>query len=131
MATESGWAYDESYKAGADLSAKQFFAVELTAADTVGLVNAATDRVLGLLQNKPQAGQAAEVRILGISKAVSDGSVTAIAVGDYVGPNAAGKMVKKTLADNSVTGIAHDASSADGTVIRVLLTPGAFFRVAV
>ena len=70
------------------------------------------------------------MRILGIAPVVSDGSGTAIAVGDYVGPSSAGKAIKKATADNSVAGIALDASSADGTVIRVLLLPGAFFRTA-
>lgn len=129
MATQSAPVYDESFKAAADLSAKQYFLVELTAEDTVGLINAATDRVIGVLQNKPKLDEAAQVRILGISKVVSDGT-TAIAVGDYVGPNASGKAIKKATADNVVAGIALKASDADGDVIPVLLTPGAFFRTA-
>ena len=47
-----------------------------------------------------------------------------------LGPNSAGKAVKKATADYSVAGIALAASSADGTVIPVLLLPGAFFRTA-
>lgn len=130
MTTQSAFVNDESYKAAADLSAKQYFAVKLTAADTVGLVAAATDRTLGVLMNKPKLAQAARVRKAGIAPCVSDGSTTAIAVGDYVGPNSDGKMIKKATADFSVAGIAQDASSADGTVIRVELTLGAFFRTA-
>lgn len=130
MTTQSSWVYDESFKAGADLSAKQYYAVELTAADTVNVCDAAADTILGVLLNKPKSAQAAQVRILGIAPMVSDGSSTAIAVGDRVGPNSSGKAVKKATADNAVCGIAMDASSADGTVIRVLLTPGAYFRSA-
>ena len=130
MTTQSSWVYDESFKAAADLSDKQYYGVELTAADTVNVCNAAADTMLGVLLNKPKLGQAAQVRVLGIAPMVSDGSGTAIAVGDRVGPNSSGKAVKKATADYAVGGIAMDASSADGTVIRVLLTPGAYFRSA-
>lgn len=128
MATQGAAILDLSMKANADLSAKQFFCVEMTAADTCDLVNAATDRVLGILQNKPKSSEAAQVRCLGVSKAVSDGSGTAIAVGDYVGADANGRLIKKGTADNAVLGLAMDASSASGTVIRVLIIPLSFFR---
>ena len=120
-----GW-----FKAGADLSTHSKKFVELTALNTVGLVNAVTDRPFGVLMNKPVADAAAEVRVLGIAIVISDGSGTAIVVGDYVGPNATGLAIKKATADNVVAGIALDASSANGTWIRVLLLPGAFFRTA-
>lgn len=115
-------------KANSDLSAKQFFAVKLTAADTVDLTSAATDIAIGVLQNAPKANQAADVQVLGIAKAVSDGSGTAISVGDRVGPDTNGRWVKKATNDFNAGGLAMDASSAQGTVIRVLLTPAALFR---
>jgi hypothetical protein len=130
VTTQSTFIWDESFKAAADLKAKQYFAVKLTAADTVNLVAAAADTAIGILMNKPEQNQAALVRILGIAPCVSDGSGTAIAVGDRVGSNASGKMVKKATADFAVAGIALDASSADGTVIRVMLLPGSVFRTA-
>jgi hypothetical protein len=129
MATQSGAVLDHTFKAAADQSAKQYYFLKYSAADTVAVCSAAADRVIGVLMNKPNAaGLAANVRILGIAPVVSDGSGTAIAVGDYVGPSSAGKAVKKATTDYSVAGIALDASSADGTVIRVLLMPGAVFR---
>jgi hypothetical protein len=129
MTTQSGAVLDHSFKAAADQSAKQYYFLKYSAADTVAVCSAAADRVIGVLMNKPNAaGLAANVRILGIAPVVSDGSGTAIAVGDYVGPSSAGKAVKKATTDYSVAGIALDASSADGTVIRVLLMPGAVFR---
>ena len=129
MATQSGAVFDHTFKAAADQSAKQYYFLKYSAADTVAVCSAAADRAIGVLMNKPAAaGQAADVRILGIAPVVSDGSGTAIAVGDLVGPSSAGKAVKKATADYSAAGIALDASSADGTVIRVLLIPGAVFR---
>lgn len=130
MATESAFVWDESYKAAADLSASQFLAVEYTAVDTVNVCNAATDVGFGILLNKPKLGQAAVVRHLGVSKAVSDGSGTAIVAGDLVGPNAAGKLVKKAAADFSVIGQALDPSTANGTIIRVKLGAPGYFRTA-
>lgn len=131
MATQSASVLDLSFKAAADQSTKQYYLVELSAANTVAVCDAAADRVIGVLMNKPAAaGQAADVRILGVAPVVSDGSGTAIAAGDYVGPNSSGKAVKKATADYSVAGLALAASSADGTVIPVLLLPGAFFRTA-
>lgn len=134
MATQSTSIFDYSFKAENDLSAKQYYLLEISGtsgADVlVDVCDAATDRVVGVLMNEPAANQGASTRILGIAPVVSDGSGTPITVGAYVGPNTSGKAVVKATADYSVCGIALDASSADGTVIRVLLLPGAFFRTA-
>ena len=121
--------YDESFKAEQDLSAKQFLAMELSAEDQVDTADAAADPVIGILQNKPKAGEAAEVRLLGISKAVTDGNAGAIAVGDFLGTNNAGKLVKKSTDKDWVIARALQASTADGTIISVLLTGG--FHLAV
>jgi hypothetical protein len=117
-----------SAKANSDLSAKQFYAVKLTAADVVDVPSAATDFCIGLVVNAPKINQATSVQVLGIGKASSDGSGTAIAVNDRVGPNSIGQLVKKATADYNAMGIALDASSAAGTIIRVLLIPGLVFR---
>lgn len=120
--------FDHTFPAGADLRTKQRYFVELANTGKVDVCNAAADVAIGVLQNKPNSNQAANIRILGIAEVISDGSGTAIAIGDQVGPNSSGKAVKKATADYSVAGIALDASSADGTIIRVLLLPGAVFR---
>jgi hypothetical protein len=130
MATKSAAIFDHSYKAENDLSAKQYYFVEYSGVDQVDVCDAAADRAIGVLQNKPTAGAAATVRHLGISMVVSDGSGTAITAGDHIGPNSSGKAVKKATADYSVAGIAMDASAADGTVIRVLMIPINWFRTS-
>lgn len=130
MSTQSASIFDKSFKATADYSTKQYYFMKLsTVVDTVTLCSAATDRVTGVLQNKPAAaGRAAKVRKLGESMVVSDGSGTAIAIGDVIGPNTSGKAVKKATADYNGAGIALDASSTDGAVIRIDLQPGLVFR---
>lgn len=130
MAMHSGNGHDESFKAGADQSTKQYYLVKQSAANTVAVCSGATDRAIGVLRNKPKANEAATVRITGIAEVITDGSGTAIAAGDYVGPNSSGKAVKKATADYNVCGQALDASSTDGAIIRILLTPGAWFRTA-
>jgi hypothetical protein len=120
--------WSDSYRAGADLRNHQWKAVELTAANTVNLTNAATDKAIGILQEKPNTGEVCEVMHMGRSFAVADGSGTAIAVGDWVGANASGVLVKKETADFATLGIALVAASAANVVIEVLLFGPATFR---
>jgi hypothetical protein len=80
-----GW-----FTAGADLSGSQFLFVKLSADNTVILCAAATDKPIGVLQNKPTSGQSAEVVISGIGKVVATAS---IAAGALIGTNNAGKAV--------------------------------------
>lgn len=56
--------------AGADLSAKQyrFVKIDTAADDQVIAAAAATDEIVGILQNDPTNGQAASIRTVGISK---------------------------------------------------------------
>jgi len=115
-------------KANSDLSAKQFFIVKQTAADTVDLTSAVTDRPFGVLINAPKQNQAGEVQTDGIAKVASDGSGSAIAAGDQLGTDANGRAVKCTTNDRPLLGEAMDASTALGTVIRVKLKPGTSFR---
>src|SRR5262245_19910766 len=116
--------FDFNAKANADLSAKQFFLMKFTAADTVDLVGAVTDRCVGVLTNAPKANQAASVQVLGIAKVVSDGSGTSIAAGDILAADTSGRVVKNATADRLSIGIAMDASTTAGAVIRVLLLIG-------
>ena len=115
-------------KANSDLSAKQFYLVKQTAADVVDLVAAVTDRTFGVLGNAPKANQAAEVITDGIAKCVSDGSGTSIAAGDPLAADTSGRVVKNVTADRLGIGVAMDASTAAGTVIRVKLAIGVPFR---
>jgi len=79
----------ESFKAGADLSTKQFYFVKLSADRTVIVCAAATDKPIGILQNKPDAAdKAAEVLMTGRSKLSAD---VALAAGDLVGTSGDGQ----------------------------------------
>lgn len=119
--------YDETFIAGADLSAAQYKLVEISAANTVTVCNATTDLPVGILQNKPTAGQAAQVRLLGRSRCVSDGSGTAIVAGDQVGTDGSGRAVKKAANNDIIVGRAMEPSTAAGTIIDVLMTGPYYF----
>ena len=118
MAIESR-IYDESYDSVGDLSAKQFFAVKLDANGKIVLAAAATDQVLGVLQNDPKAAQVGQVRHLGITKAVAGAAIT---LGDEVISDAAGKVISTSGAGDRIIGHALEAAAADGDVISVLMT---------
>lgn len=124
--------WEDSYKPGADLAGKQYYAVAFSALDTVVVAAAATTRCCGVLQEEPRtgdwakfgAGQAFRVMHMGRTPVVTDGSGTAIAVGDMIGPAIGGKFVKKATDNDNVMGMALGASSADGTIIDMLLGVG-------
>lgn len=99
-------------KAAADLSSKQYYLVELTAADTVNVCNGVTDRPIGVLQNAPQSGEPAEVCALGVTKINSD---AALSVGDQIGTAADGQAaayVPGTDTTKYIVGMVIGASGA-------------------
>lgn len=94
---------------------KQYCFVKLTAVRTVGLCTAATDLVVGILQNKPQrAGDAATVGYRGQSNVVSGAAVTA---NTLLAPDSAGRAV--TDATNGKW-IALEAAAAANVLIPAL-----------
>lgn len=122
MATEGPLIHDGSQtQAGADLSAKQFFAVKIdTSADRqVVLASTGGEGIYGILQNKPAAGQAADVGIAGITKAQCGGTVTR---GDLLMTDTAGKLITATSTNHAI-GIALESGVA-GVVITVAIVSG-------
>jgi hypothetical protein len=109
------------HKADADLSANQYYLLKRTATGVALAV--ANDRCLGVLVNKPKLGQDAAIQVAGVAK-VRAGA--AVAINDYVKADATGRAITSTgeaagtLVE--IIGIALDAASAAGDVIRVLLT---------
>jgi len=105
-----------------NLSAKQFYFVKMTAAGDVALASATTDKVIGILQNKPSSGKTAEVMVNGLSKVKgaaglneldligSDSSglaATNTSAGEYL----VGQVVKATANANELATVAFDCSN--------------------
>lgn len=104
--------------AGEDLSAKQYYIVQLNATGGIEVAEGATDFIVGVLQNKPASGEAATYRFLGTSKVVSAGSVT---IGAWVTTDASGKAVVTTTDGNVTIGRALEAGTTDGDIFEVQL----------
>lgn len=95
---------------------KQYTFVKVTGAHQVGLATAATDPIVGVLQNKPQVtGQACTVGMYGISNVIAS---AAIAAGDKIASTTTGTAV--TSASN-VIGIAITSATVAGQLVSVLL----------
>jgi hypothetical protein len=105
--------------ASADLSAKQFHFVKLSAATTVDVCSGVTDKPIGILQNSPTSGQAAEICIFGITKVVSDGTTAA---GNLIGTSSDGQAAVYTSSDTTkyICGQAIEAGAA-GEVVTMFL----------
>ena len=105
------------FKAGADLTAAQFKGVVLTGALTVGAPSSAGVSIVGVLQNKPNAGEACEIITSGISKALAG---AAIAVNADVAMSNDGHFIT-AVSGNVVVGTALEAAAASGEIVAVLL----------
>lgn len=84
-------------------SSKQYYCMDVDTNGKAVLCSAAGQRVVGILQNKPNAGEAATIATEGISKVISGTGITA---GDYLKTDANGKAVKATKA--GTTGVGSD-----------------------
>lgn len=109
--------------ANADLSGKQFYALATTTtARKVDLAASATAGFMGILQNAPIAGEAAEVLFVGFSKAIiGTGGVTA---GDLLQVEAAsGKLITKTSTNTVVAKAMTTHSAGELGLVLVLPSP--------
>lgn len=120
-ATGGGMVIDEVYKAENDLSAKQYYFMEISANNQVDVCDGATDVGCGVLQNKPTASQNAIVRHFGVSKVNSDAALTA---GNLIGPASDGQADAKTAGSDTteyVSGVVTRGSGAAGEMAEALI----------
>lgn len=111
------------YKVATDLSLapNQYKIVKMTAASTVGLATASTDKLIGVLQNRPKVGEAASVATEG---RVLCQAGAAVAVGDRITANASSQGIATTTAQDTYLGIAVTAASNAGEIFEVELQHG-------
>ena len=88
MAYKGSQPFKITLSAGADLSAKQYYFVKLDASGNAVVCAGVTDKPVGVLQNSPTSGQAAEIVVVGLTKASTN---AALAIGDLVGTSADGQ----------------------------------------
>ena len=124
---------DIPLKAAADLRTHQYKWVKLDAAGNVVLCAAAGERPFGVLQNKPNLGETASVRILGLSKAVAS---AAIATPNPVSTDAAGltkaatRLVAASGNASNVSGFAQRPAGAINEIMTVLVVPAGIWPTA-
>lgn len=121
MSTENA-ILNESYVAAEDLSSDQYKFVVLGSTG-VRRPNSEDEVTLGILQNTPASGEAANVMEIGRSKLEMNG---AVAAGDFVGPEFvdaadAGKGKKVDISRGQAMVI--EAASAENDLASVLLGP--------
>lgn len=102
--------------ASADLTLLQFRFVIVSAAEQVNVAGVAASAI-GVLQNKPNINQAAEVVSAGVSNVVASAAITA---GDDLATAASGKVATAT-AGQHVVGKAIQAAGADDDIIAALI----------
>jgi hypothetical protein len=100
----------KTFKAGGDLSALQYTGVKLNSSGNAIAATAATDKVIGFVQNAPATNDSADVALRnsgGTFKAKAGGT---IAVGDLLTIDASGRVITTTTAANEVVGRAIEAA---------------------
>lgn len=115
----TGPGVDLTRAAGADLSTKQFYIVKLNTSGQVVLADTAGEKCFGVLQNAPASGEAALVRVFGVSKVKSGASFTN--ANSYVQNTTAGKADVATTGDFAVGQIL--VTAADGDVAMMHVNP--------
>jgi len=88
MAYKGSQPFKITLNAGADLSAKQYYFVKLNSSGNAVVCAAVTDKPVGVLQNNPTSGQAAEIVVVGLTKVSTD---AALAIADLVGTSGDGQ----------------------------------------
>lgn len=107
------------FRAGADLSAASnaLKFVKVTGESEVGLAGAG-EKAIGVLQNRPQQGEGADVVVGGRTEVIAGAAVND---GDFVTSDAQGRAVAATAGATRVHGIALTTATAAGQVIDILV----------
>jgi len=110
--------FEMSFTCGAtSLATKQFYVVKQHTDGTMILAAAATDKIVGVLQNKPAVGQAALVRFGGTTKVIAGGAINP---GAWVTSDGNGKVIATTTDKDVVLGkFLGSAAAAAGDIIEV------------
>ena len=110
-------------KAGADLSAKQYFFVKIDAnGDAVLAGNG--ENANGVLQNAPASGEAANIAVAGVSKVII-GDTTSLDSGVVISSDANGKATLGVSTDFALAILIEDTTANDDVVSCLIQKTGA------
>lgn len=111
MAYEASQPLKITLEAAADLSAKQYYFVKVDSNGKAAVCAALTDVPVGVLQNKPTSGQAAEIVVVGVSKVSSDAGLNE---GDLIGPSADGQADARVIGTDTTHYVGGQMLTATG-----------------
>lgn len=114
---------DITLEAGEDLRSDQGHFVVLASDGTVRRPDSASEVPIGVLQNAPNDGEAAVVRLIGVSKVVAAGALPrgTFVSPEYVGATDAGKAQAATATYACARGMVVEAAGAEDDLAGVLL----------
>ena len=112
----------KSFEAAADLSGKKYYAVGPSTGDKLCNLGGNGERLLGILINKPESGEAAAVVVNGIVPAILGAS--GLSQGDFLVSDTIGKLVQAAAADEYIIGMLVDDGDTVSTddVRDILIT---------
>ncbi len=115
----------KTYKAAADYRLKQYYIMYLSAEGVVTIASAASQLLIGTLENKPNIDENAEVFLNnsnGTGKVIAGGSIT---LGQYLTADSSGKAVATTSAGDHLIGKALQAADS-GDIIEYQPMPNVY-----
>lgn len=116
MATYATYLDIPGFTAVSTLASSQYYIVQLAStAGQVKLATSGTSKIVGVVQNDPAAGEAANIAFAGVFKVAAE---TSVAIGDFITSSSTGRAKTTTTGGNSIIGKALDASSSAGDIIR-------------
>ena len=123
MSTEN-MILDKTFEAAEDLSNDQYRFMVLTSTGTVRRNDSEAEVAVGVLQNAPAAGEAAVVRIAGITKLQVNAAlgIGTFVMPEYVSATDAGKAKTSAGAPAYTRGVVFEASEGEDELASVLLT---------
>ena len=130
MAYKGSQPFKITLEAGADLSSSQYYFVKLDSAGKAVVCSAVTDKPVGVLQNDPTSGQAAEIVVVGLTKVSTN---AALAIGDLVGTSNDGQAaayVSGTDTTKFIVGQALVTSGAADQLTSIIVNCASLHRGA-
>lgn len=109
----------KTFVANADLSAKQYYIMKVLTGNKCDLAAAATDPLVGTLNNKPKSADSADVTLRsgGMTGLVVCGGT--ITVGDEITSDGSGKAITTTTGGDQVLGTALE-SAVSGDIVEYM-----------
>lgn len=111
----------ETRTADASFAGKKYLFATFTANNGVAIAGAGGMCNGITSEDEVASGKAASIAVAGSSWLVVDGNIGAIAVGDRLKSDAAGKGIKTVIAADEYGAIAKEASTAAGDIIAVTI----------